>query len=110
MSENGESLFQESDYTRFRRDFNTLIERCLVRSSKIIILSTLHMFKWRKYNPVIEIIRRKLMIKPKEYLNDGESVVIERKNIINYEGCCYREMCQILRYRSCFDVVQILTC
>lgn len=82
MSEDGKSLFTESDYYRFRKDFNTLIEKCEVRSSKIIVLTTLHMFKWRKYNSDIERIRRKLMIKPKEYLNDEENIVVKKKNAI----------------------------
>lgn len=85
MSENGESLFQELDYARFKRDFHYLIDQCEKYSSKIVILTTLHMFKWRKYNSDIERIRRKLMIKPKEFLNDEENVVVEGKNIIMRE-------------------------
>lgn len=82
MTETGDSLFKESDYVRFRKDFKTLIDECKKVSSKIIILSTLHMFKWRKYNNDIERIRRKLMIKPKEFLNIEENVVVEEKNRI----------------------------
>lgn len=36
----------------------------------------------RKYNHDIERIRRKLMIKPKEKLNDYENRVVEGKNTI----------------------------
>lgn len=85
MSEDGKTLFQESDYARFKKDFNFLIDQCEKYSSKIIILTTLHMFKWRKYNSDIERFRRKLLIKPKEFLNDVENVVVEGKNAIMKE-------------------------
>lgn len=82
MSEDGKSFFSEYDYHRFENDFIYLVEQCQLHSSKIIILTTLHMFKSRKYNNDIERIRRKLGIKPIEYLNDDENVVVEGKNRI----------------------------
>lgn len=85
MSEDGKSYFTEYDYRRFRADFSYLIDRCLDISSDITVLSTLHMYKWRKYNHDIERIRRKLMIKPKEHLNHEENVVVEGKNRIMQE-------------------------
>lgn len=85
MSEDGKSYFTEYDYRRFRTDFAFLLEQCLDKSSNIIVLSTLHMYKWRKYNHDIERLRRKLMIKPKEYLNYEENIVVEGKNRIMKE-------------------------
>ena len=85
MSEDGKSYFSEYDYLRFREDFTYLVEQCQKRSSKVIVLTTLHMYKCRKYNADIERIRRKLWIKPKEYLNEEENVVVEGKNRIMKE-------------------------
>lgn len=82
MSEDGTSLFQEYDYSRFESDFNHLIDECLIHTKQIIVLSTLHMFEWRRYNNDLERVRRKLRIKPKEILNEAENVVVERKNLI----------------------------
>lgn len=82
ISEDGNSLFTEYDYKRFEDDFEFLLEKCLERSHNVIVLSTLHMYKWRRYNTDIERIRRKLMLKPKEYLNDIENIVVENKNLI----------------------------
>lgn len=85
MSEDGSSFYKESDYTRFERDFRYLLDNCLLHSRDVIVLSTLHMFRWRKFNQDIERIRRKLRIKPKEFLNDDENIVVERKNSIMKE-------------------------
>lgn len=83
MSEDGKSYFTEYDYNKFKNDFASLIDCCLQKSDNVIVLTTLHMYKWRKYNSYLERIRRKLMInKPKEYLNEQENVVVEGKNHI----------------------------
>lgn len=82
MNEAGTALFTDYDYIRFERDFEFLIKRCLDQSKKVIVLTTLHMVISRKYNHDIERIRRKLMIKPKEKLNDYENRVVEGKNTI----------------------------
>ena len=82
MDEKGGGFFQEYDYQRFYHDFSRLIVECKSRSKKVVVLSTFHIFKWRKYNNEIERIRRKLCLKPKEYLNDEENVVVENKNRI----------------------------
>lgn len=66
ISEDGKSFFTEYDYKRFQTDFNTLIDKALYISPKVIVLTTLHIYKWRKYNNDLERVRRKLMIKPKE--------------------------------------------
>lgn len=80
--ENGNGFFGEHDYKRFYHDFARLITECKSRAPKVIVLSTFHIFLWRKYNNEIERIRRKLRLKPKEYLNDEENVVVENKNRI----------------------------
>lgn len=82
MDEMGQGFFQEYDYQRFYHDFTRLIVECKSRAPRVVVLSTFHIVKWRKYNHEIERIRRKLCLKPKEYLNDEENVVVENKNKI----------------------------
>lgn len=67
---------------------NKIIGVCimiLLVTRQVVVLSTFHIYKWRKYNNEIERIRRKLGFKPKEYLNDEENVVVENKNRIMKE-------------------------
>lgn len=85
MSEDGKSLYREPDYERFKMDFRTLVRKCEERSSKIIILSTLHMFEIKQHNKFLQIALRKLMLKLNEKLNATDNVVVEGKNRIMEE-------------------------
>lgn len=82
LNERGDGFFQEYDYKRFYHDFSHLIVECEYHACRVIVLSTFHIYKWRKYNNDIERIRRKIGFKPKETLNDAENVVVEEKNRI----------------------------
>lgn len=85
LNEDGNAFFGEQDYRRLYHDFTRLIIECKSRTRQVVVLSTFHIYKWRKYNNEIERIRRKLGFKPKEYLNDEENVVVENKNRIMKE-------------------------
>ncbi|SHF10545.1 hypothetical protein SAMN05444349_11184 [Bacteroides faecichinchillae] len=93
ISEDGQSFFTDYDYSRFRKDFTFLLCQCMLRSSKVFVLSTLHMYKTRKYNPYIERVRRKLCIKPKEILIDIENRIVEGKNFIMREIASEKGVC-----------------
>ena len=82
MSEDGASFFTEHDYRRFEHDFNHLIDRCLEHSPKVIVLTTLHMFKSRNTKGFAERLRRKFMLKPVEIPDEENNVVVEGKNRI----------------------------
>lgn len=92
ISENGETLFTEYDYVRFKDDFLYLVNECQNKSSKVIVLTTLHMYRWRKYNKFIELLRRKFKIKPKEILNEYENIVVEGKNAIMRDIANYQDL------------------
>ncbi len=93
ISEDGKSFFTEYDYKRFQTDFNTLIDKALYINPKVIVLTTLHIYKWRKYNNDLERVRRKLMIKPKEEWGEVEdNIVVEGKNRIMQEVAEIRKL------------------
>lgn len=81
-SEDGQSMFTEHDYCRFEEDFGTLLKECSLHAPKVVVLSTLHLFKARDFNPAAEIIRRKLGIPPAEIQDETENAVVEGKNRI----------------------------
>lgn len=81
-SEDGKSMFSAHDYRRFEEDFECLARQCMERSPKVIVLTTLHLFKPRKYSAAAEIVRRKLRIRPKEVPDTQENIVVEGKNRI----------------------------
>lgn len=85
ISEDGKSHFTPYDYERFRADYGHLLRQCRQQCPQVIALSPLHMFERRKFNPVVEHFRRRVMVKPREVLDATENEVVEKKNEIMKE-------------------------
>lgn len=87
MTEDGTNLFIDSDYRRFSFDFQYLIHKCQSISNRILVLSTLYIYHTRNYNPIIELIRKRFFIKPKENINEQENKIVQQKNLIMQNIC-----------------------
>lgn len=85
MSEDGSSYYTDSDYIKFKKDFLFLLTRINslnIKGCKLLILSTLYLYEWRKKVWFLEKLRHMFMFKPKEIQRLDDNAVIDKKNMI----------------------------